>query len=363
MGTRLRIIFLLLIFFAVFLIGGGGKQFELKFDPELISMYKNSQDIPHEVVRRVYLSDSDIYIASGYLYVQGSAPTLYNFQHPPAIKYLYGLSIKLFNNPFWVQMYFASGVIIATFYLSYKLLGSYTVSCLSALFLIIDPVMREVTRFALLDLGQAFFFLALIILLLRKGGYVMRGVTMGLLFSSKFYGGAFIMVVFIYAYKMLVLRQPFKKSTVYSFIIAAVVFNMIYFASFLDGSSFNPVLHQLKVVNFMLTHNFSSEYFSTLRLFFSGSYNTWWGSGETLTSEAWSIFWPVGLVLAVFLAIKHRSSQKALVYFLPCIYFLVSSTQLPFTRYFIFILPMAYIAIAETVVKVINYARRIIIDR
>ena len=49
-----------------------------------------SQDIPHEVAgKRLFLSDSEIHIASGYLYALGNNPITFNFQHPPFIKYGY----------------------------------------------------------------------------------------------------------------------------------------------------------------------------------------------------------------------------------------------------------------------------------
>ncbi len=79
-----------------------------RFDPVLINSYLQSQDIPHEVDQRVFLSDGEIHIAAGYLYAKGADPTVYNFQHPPLLKYLYGLSILVFHNPYFVQLFFVS---------------------------------------------------------------------------------------------------------------------------------------------------------------------------------------------------------------------------------------------------------------
>ena len=89
--------------------------FYYAFDKDLIDSYLHSQDITDRVEGRVFISDSDIYITSGYLYAQGEDPVKYNFQHPPLIKYLYGWSIGLSGNPFFVQIIF-SGLLIFMVY-------------------------------------------------------------------------------------------------------------------------------------------------------------------------------------------------------------------------------------------------------
>ena len=69
-----------------------------QFHDRLIQQYLRSQDITHDVAMRSFLSDSDIHIAAGFLYASGADPAEYNFQHPPFIKYLFGVSILIFNN-------------------------------------------------------------------------------------------------------------------------------------------------------------------------------------------------------------------------------------------------------------------------
>src|SRR3989338_364000 len=54
--------------------------FSFKFDHRLINRYFLSQDITYEPKgKRLFLSDAEIYMASGYLYSKGADPTLYNF--------------------------------------------------------------------------------------------------------------------------------------------------------------------------------------------------------------------------------------------------------------------------------------------
>ncbi len=91
--------------------------FTFKFDKTLIDRYFLSQDIPHEVPgKRLFLSDADVDLATGYLYATGSDPSLYNFEHMPLIKYLYGFSVLLFNNPYPVTVTFGMLLIVLYYY-------------------------------------------------------------------------------------------------------------------------------------------------------------------------------------------------------------------------------------------------------
>lgn len=359
-----QITILLLLFLVIFLIRGGSEVFKYKFDSDIVGAYKNSQDIPHEVESRVYLSDSDIYVASGYLYAQGSDPTLYNFQHPPAIKYLYGLSIKVFNNPYFVQIYFALGLLAVTFLLAYRLTDSYSASWLSSLFLVADPVFNEVANHALLDLGQSFLFISFLYLFLYKRKTIaLPGVVLGLLISSKFYSGVLLMIFFVYGCDYYFNKTKPGKHDLYTWLIAIVVFNLTYTVSYIEGGLFAPLLNQLKSIKFMLTHNTSLTYFSTLALFFTGNIDSWWGDGGKIYSEVWSILWPVGLITSVIHVARKRIYPNTMVFLLPVFYFLISATQLPFTRYFILIIPFIYIAFSETILALVKHGRRIFINR
>ena len=118
--------------------------FSFKFDKKLINRYFLSQDIPYEPKgKRLFLSDSEIYLAAGFLYAKGANPTLYNFDHPPLIKYLFGYSLLLFKNPYPVQILFGAGVIVLTYYLGIKIFPSPLIAFLASLFLTIDPIFLD----------------------------------------------------------------------------------------------------------------------------------------------------------------------------------------------------------------------------
>src|SRR3989338_6950130 len=96
--------------------------FTATFDKSLITRYFLSQDITHEVPgKRLFLSDEDVYTATGYLYIHGEDPSQFNFEHPPFIKYLFGLSIVLFNNPLIIQVVLGALTLASLYILGLRL--------------------------------------------------------------------------------------------------------------------------------------------------------------------------------------------------------------------------------------------------
>ncbi|MCX6704909.1 MAG: hypothetical protein NT162_01050, partial [Candidatus Woesebacteria bacterium] len=117
--------------------------FKYKFDFNLVSEYLRSQDIEDRddvIKNRIFLSDSNLYIASGYLYAKGEDPTKYDFQVPPLIKYLFGFSSLIFGNPFYVQIVFGLVLLWLTYFLGTKLFKNQTVAMIGTGLLLIDPV-------------------------------------------------------------------------------------------------------------------------------------------------------------------------------------------------------------------------------
>jgi len=133
----------------------------IKFGPNLINNYLRSQDIldtENKIKDRILISDSDIYIASGYMYANGIDPRKYNFQHPPFIKYLFGLSSKYFNLPLLPNIFFAGFLILGVYLLGINVFKNPTIGFLASILLMFDPVFKEVTIYALLDLGQIYLY-------------------------------------------------------------------------------------------------------------------------------------------------------------------------------------------------------------
>lgn len=326
-------VYLLILFisFLLFVIFNRQRLLQ-KFDPEMVNRYLKSQDIldtEDKIKDRIFVSDEEIYIASGFLYANGVKPTDYNFQHPPLIKYLFGLSSKYFNLPLLPNIIFAGILLLEVYLLGNLVFKSYLLGFLSSVLLLLDPVFKEVTIYALLDLGQMVFILGFIISSFYfKKHWIGRGVLLGLAMASKFYSPVIIFLGIIYLFKIFT-KQFMLKNELLVLVIASLVFSFTYLINF----PFNIFFYQAKIVKFMLDHNQAVEWGGVIPMFF-GNY----------------ILWPVLFFTNLYVLFKSKLSDPVFIYALiPILYTLVLTFQLPFTRYFILILPFLYLSLSKLI--------------
>jgi len=348
--------FAITLAFGLFLILRHPQVFSYKFDQNLIADYLRSQDIEDpegKIKDRITLSDSDLYIASGYMYATGEDPTGYDFQVPALIKYLFGFSIVLFGNPFFVQIVFGLLLLFFTFFLGLKLFKNQTVALIGTGLLLIDPVFGRMMDGALLDLGQAVFALSYTILMLfYPERYILQGVVLGLFATSKFWSTAVIFVFLTLTYKILIRKEKINyKKLILSFLVSFVVCCLVYIKSFINlHGNFNFLYYQARVLKFMLAHNSAGKLGGPIILFVTGYFAPWWQEGIKRASE-WSFLWPAGLLTSLYLAIRTKMKDiKFFFYFVPFAFLLLISTQVPFPRYFLIILPFLYLTLAKGVV-------------
>jgi hypothetical protein len=353
----LLLIFLLLTVFVSFILVKHKSSLSYSFDQGLVDKYLRSQDIEDtkdEIKDRIFLSDSDLYIASGYLYSRGNDPTKYNFQHPPLIKYLYGYSIRLFNNPFIVQMFLGAILVTLTYFLGMKTFKNRLVSVLGTAFLFLDPVFSSMFGEALLDLGQASFSLLYVIsVLFYPTSFIFQGATLGLFASSKFWSTSLFFIAILYGYKLLNKKETVSfKALFLSFVFAFITFSLTYLKSFIEnGGLFNIVFFQGKVLKFMIDHNSAVLVGGPAILFLTGYFSNWWRDGISRVGQ-WTILWPISFVNSLYQMIKIRKIKlEFLFFFLPVAYLLYISGQVPFPRYFIIILPYFYLGLAYSLIQ------------
>lgn len=332
--NKSNFVYLIILFTFIFVFFYLSKNFIFqRFDLEVVNRYLKSQDILDingDIKDRVIVSDEEIYIASGYLYANGASPTEYNFQHPPFIKYLFGLSAKYFNIPLLPNIFFEGLLLLEVFLLGKLIFKSEFVGLLSSLLLLVDPVFKEVTIYALLDLGQMVFILGFIITtFFWKKHFIGQGVLLGLAFASKFYSPVIIFLGIIYFYKFLNKELEVKKE-LSMLIVALITFALTYIASFVNGG-FNFFFHQAKIIKFMLDHNQAVEWGGVIPMFFGGYF-----------------MWPILFFVNLYQLFKSKfDSLQFLLCILPTTYFMLLTFQLPFTRYFILVLPFLYLSFAN----------------
>ena len=167
MNKSIYLFFLLLLLYFLTIFFTHRSVLTYQYSADLTAQYWLSQDIPYEVAgKRIFLSDDQIHQAVGFLYWQGYDPSVLNFQHPPLIKYLFGLGIIILGNPLLIQLIFGSLLILITFDLGLKVFKSAKLSFLAALLLIFDPLFIDLSTKALLDLGQAVLIVSYVLFMI-----------------------------------------------------------------------------------------------------------------------------------------------------------------------------------------------------
>ncbi len=323
--------------------------FSFKFDKTLLDRYFVSQDIPHEVKGRLFLSDADIYLATGYLYVTGSDPTQYNFEHPPFIKYLFGFSVLLFNNPFVIQIGLGTLVLFLTYFLGQKIYKNSFVSLLACLLLMIDPLFLDVSSQPLLDMGQTVFMLLYTLAVFYyPTNFIFQGIALALFAGTKFWVTPLFFVGLFAAFNFYK-KKLYLKNFFLHLLVALIIYSMLYLKTIINrGGNFNILFFMLKVLKYRLVHNTSSFFGSSILLFTTGFFKSWWGRRDFLIGNIWFILWPVSLfVVAVQGAIdamKKKISIQTLIVFIPLLYLIFLGVQAPFPRYFLIVLPFLYLS-------------------
>lgn len=327
--------------------------FTYKFDKNLIDRYFLSQDIPHEVPgKRLFLSDADVDLATGYLYATGKDPSLYNFEHTPLIKYLYGFSVLLFNSPYPVTISLGIFSLILYFYFVKRFYKNSLVSLIACTLLVVDPLFIDASSQTLFDLGQTTFMLLYFISILYfKDNFVLQGIALGLFAGAKFWITPIFFVALLTFYKMY--KKEFDiKRFIYHLLIAFVIYALTYTQSFiLTKGRFNLIWHTLKVFKFRFQHNVSSFFGASIILFMTGYLKTWWGNKNFIRVDMWSVVWPISLLVSLYISFRNILSKKIntelLVAIIPFVYLLYLGVQAPFPRYFLIILPFLYMILGN----------------
>lgn len=304
-----------------------------KFDREVVGRYLKSQDIEDregKIKDRIIISDNDVYIATGFLYATGTDPTEYNAPHTPLIKYLFGFSAKYLNLPLFSNLVLSFLFLVSVYLMGKIVFKSEIVGLLSSIMLLFDPVFKEVTIYALLDLGQMVFIMYFFILnFKKKENLLAKGIFLGLAAASKFYSPVVIFLLLLYLYKLINNKFNIKKEILVLFFAAATFFG-VYIVTLIDKGVIYTFYNQAKIIKYMVTHNTATTWGKSLELFFEGPF-----------------FWQISLFSSVFMLLKNNyKSSKFFVMFVPIVILLMLSFQLSFTRYFIMVLPFLYLGFA-----------------
>lgn len=355
--------------------------FNYRFSKDLINRYFCSQDIPYEPpCKRIFLSDSEIQIAAGYLYAQGEDPAVINFQHPPFIAYLYGLTSIYFKNPYLLEIFFGMIYLILIYYLGVIIFKQRLISFLAVFLLLIDPLFIDISSQASFDLGQSVFNLLYFLSLIIWKNWFLSGVFLAMFAGSKFYAAA-IFFGLIYHFYLYLKKELKIKDLFFHLFLAFFIFCLFYTSSFLrQGLKFNIFLFQLKLFKYWINHSITNLPFASVIFFLFGVFKKWWGSQEFSFSHIYNLFWPVSFFASFYLLkdiplkkifhikkirrrilkfklsslvnfVSANFSLKELVFVISPFYLVYLGPQAPFVRYFVIILPFSYLTLAYFIYK------------
>jgi hypothetical protein len=360
--------------------------FYYQYDPEYQeNLYYHSQwNYPGS---RRGISDGEIYKFVGYRLVQGENPFNINYEIPPLGKYLYGVSIHLFGNPYWLSLalYFSSIVLI--YLLSKHLFKNTFYSFLVVLLFVTTPFSATETRETMLDLPLMTFYLAHVFFFTlylnskRLHYFLISGILLGLATGIK--PGVYTPFVTVLGMGLVYLtgvglnKSRFEKS-IGKYIIAIkkkiskkrnVILNiskvtapsvyalsvfagyvLSYFSYFIRHP--NPIpwlrLHE-KPLHFYLGPESNVDRLNVLKSIFLNRYQGWWQKEPTAFGD-WSLILPLGVIAAVIVFVaSFRSKNRQWLYLsgLTLLFLSVNSFIPFFSRYLMPAIPLFILLIAR----------------
>lgn len=296
----------------------------------------NVEKIKNEIINQIRnkgISDAQLYTYVGEQYISGANPTLLNPEHPPAGKYLIGMSIGLFRNE-QVILLICGLISLITIYgiifiaTKNHLCASLGVFLTSTHSLFIDQLIHGPQ----LELFQLMFFLLVVLFLIlfeKKKSilYVLlAGINYGLLLSTKTVS-TYFPLFFIWLFIVALIAKNFKiRQWVLLHIIGITVFVMTYLRFFILGGTLRQFLGVQKYIILFYKQSginvveFAGNY---LRLIFTGSWKFWSENSPLSHYSQWSITWPfifiTGVVVIIYLyknKIPFLPIEKMLVVFI-----------------------------------------------
>lgn len=309
---------------------------------------------------KYYIDDPELYSYAGWRYVLGNDPSVVNFEHQPLAKYLIGLSILTFGNPAVGQLFVATVCIFLTYLVSRKLLPE-ILACVPSILLTLDPLFKQQSVEAYLDIFQLAFTLLLFIFVLEakdKSRYVLlSSLALGLVcLSNSVWSGiltGFVVGVFI------VWRQ---KNLIKTYIAALPWGALIYVLGY------GVYFHYHRPLDFIRLHIQQIRFYRSyvpdypkgeiFRIIFTGKWRKWFGDYGFMNATPYTVFWPITLVLMpmnfVGRAVKKIPDPLVLIVVWIVGWLVFISLKIVFPRYLLVIVPMLYILSVNAALSLYN---------
>jgi len=313
------------------------KQYDIN---KSINHYHQSQYTQGDKAKLI-LSDSELYIVEGHFLVNGEDPERMFPGHPTLGKYMIGLSLKYFHNPFIIS-YFSFCFVILLFILISK-------SPLLALILTFEPLMLEQTQAALLDIQLAIFHLLVIFSYLR---------FLSKKYSFKWSFFTFLFLGFSLNIKFFPVSIPLFTALIVDTVLSGNFTQFIrlikslpaIILGFLVGN-FPYFFHHPSLISFAKFFRYKINWWAggphatpggMWKVIFLNQWDTWWGQG-TIAVENWWIIWPIIFFTAFF------STRRKVIYLYFIFSLILFSLGIFFPRYLVPLIPFVYLLSYDTI--------------
>ena len=280
------------------------------------------------------IGDDGLYQFSGYELIRGRDPLTISPEVPPIGKLLYGLSILLFNNPYFVIIPIYLITIISFYYL--------TKSYLAVFFLVTTPLFFTQLNSTTLDLMQTCWLLLHTLAIFNKKT-LFAGLTFGLFIGTKF--GAFS-VFLILADIYILYKEHRLKSLVWIFLIGLGVYFASYFGHFLHGGT---IITWLKGQKWILNFYFAGQAKGTPFFVFITLFTGIWTNLQS--AREWTILWPAAMAAFIFTKKNTLFLNYAAIFLAGVLITLCFSYY--WVRYFLILLPFLIIFLVKIKSKLI----------
>jgi predicted membrane-bound dolichyl-phosphate-mannose-protein mannosyltransferase len=348
------LIIITLVFFFIIKIYQNIDSYASKFDySRLNNLYQYSQYALNPNNRLYVMQDWDLYAYAGYTYLTTGKIDSINIEHPPLGKYLYGISILLFNNASILQIPFAIIFLYLSFHLAKIFLSSALFSYLIVFLLINESLFSIQLRYSLLDLMEIDFILLFIYLISKKSTNKLNGIFLGfylgIVASIKFPVTAIILSFSYLIY--LLINHRFKSiiSNIKVIFLGILIFLFSYLPLFINKGVNGFIQLQIHALRIHLSHVPEYPPFAPLKVMILNQWPVWWDKINPIwKTQEWNLFWPflaIAICLSPIVYWQNKNDLKklSLFFLFTWVYFVFINTRLFFPGYLLLILPQAYI--------------------
>lgn len=245
------------------------------------------------------ISDSELYVYAAIAYSRGEDPTTINFEHPPLMKYIYGLSYLLVGNPYSLNIVLFSLALLTSYYFASILIKTPIFRIFVVVLIAIQPLFWNQAQYILLDLPMIIAVMLLFIVLhnntiTKPYKWIITGLLIGVIASIK-YPIPFIFVILLIVFLVMLSNKEYKHIP-HVVLSSATVYLAQYYFFFAQGKSFMDFIMFEKYRFSWWTGERDMPRFLIFESLFTGKHEAWWNPGTYQYSSEWNMLLPAKFV-------------------------------------------------------------------